>query len=377
MPGKSDDKPTVKRIAYFVSPHGFGHAARAAAVMQAISDVDASVEFEIFTTVPTWFFQDSLSVSFSCHALLTDIGLVQKTAFQADLNKTLRSLDNFLPFPAPQISEITAAVKKLHCAFIICDISPMGIAIAKASGIPSVLIENFTWDWIYRQYARTDKRFNVHIEYLRSWFEAVNFHIKTKPVCCHGSADLTTSPVSRKPRTSADRIRKWLGLPQTARMVLITTGGIKQSYGFLEKLAGLSDIYFVMPGAGPKMEIRDNSIILPHHSDFYHPDLVNASNAVVGKVGYSTLAEVYQAGIPFGYVVRSNFRESEPMAAFIAEEMQGIFLEESEFNSGRWTAKLQDLLDLNREKRIETNGAEQIGSFIRDRLLLNVGCMHK
>ena len=78
---------------------------------------------------------------------------------------------------------------------------------------------------------------------------------------------------------------------------------------------------------------------------------MNASDAVVGKVGYSTLAEVYQAGVPFGYVVRSNFRESAPMGAFIEKEMPGTLLDESEFSSGGWTDKLQDLLTLNRVSR--------------------------
>ncbi|CAB1061001.1 hypothetical protein D1BOALGB6SA_5772 [Olavius sp. associated proteobacterium Delta 1] len=378
MPQQSDYKTNVKRIAYFISPHGFGHAARAAAVMQAISDIDASVGFEIFTTVPSWFFRDSLSASFTCHALLTDIGLVQKTAFQASLNKTLRSLNDFLPFPASLISEITATVKKLNCVLIICDISPLGIPIANEAGIPSVLVENFTWDWIYEQYASADNRFNRHIEYLRSVFQSADYHIKTEPVCCRGSADLTTPPVSRKMRTSVYRIRKRLGLPESARMVLITTGGIKQSYGFLNALKKLPDFHFVMPGAGPNMEIRDNYVILPHRSDFYHPDLVNASDAVVGKVGYSTLAEVYHAGVPFGYVVRSDFRESEPIVAFIEKEMQGVYLKEPDFCSGRWIANLPDLLNLNRLPRREINGAEQISRFIRDRLFQNqtTGCQH-
>ena len=247
----------------------------------------------------------------------------------------------------------------------------MGISIASEAGIPSVLVENFTWDWIYEQYASADDRFNRHIEYLRSLFQAAIYHIKTEPVCCCSSADLTTAPVSRKIITSSHRIRKRLGLPETARIVLITSGGINQSYGFLKKLKKLPDIHFVMPGAGPKMEIRDNYIILPHQSDFYHPDLVNACDAVVGKVGYSTLAEVYHAGVPFGYVVRSNFRESGPLAAFIEKQMQGVYLKESDFSSGRWIAKLQDLLNLNRVPRRGTNGAEQIGRFIRDRVLQN------
>jgi UDP:flavonoid glycosyltransferase YjiC (YdhE family) len=367
------DTNSTRRIAYFVSPHGFGHAARAAAVMQAITDIDAAVEFEIFTTVPAWFFQDSVAARFNCHALLTDIGLVQKTAFQADLDKTIGSLDDFLPLPESLISEVSATITALNCILIICDISPLGIAVGSKAGIPTVLIENFTWDWLYEQYAAADSRFNRHITYLRSLFQTADFHIQTEPFCCCSSADLTTPPVSRKIKTPAGRIRKRLSIPQTARMVLITTGGINQRYGFMKALKKIAGVRFVMPGAGSKMDIRQNCVILPHRSDFYHPDLVNAADAVVGKVGYSTLAEVYRAGVPFGYVTRSNFRESGPMAAFIEKKMPGLHLEEPDFSSGRWLAKLQDLLQLNREQQRLTGGAEPIGRFIRDRILRDHG----
>jgi hypothetical protein len=149
-------------------------------------------------------------------------------------------------------------------------------------------------------------------------------------------------------------------------MVLITTGGIPQKYGFLDRLSGLRKITFVMPGAGRQMEIVDNLIILPHRSDFYHPDLVNAADAVIGKVGYSTLAEVYHGGIPFGYVARSNFRESEPMVEFIQTQMPGIAVGESEFADGCWAAKLDDLLDLAPVQRTDVNGAVQIGKFVKE-----------
>jgi len=354
----------MKKLAYFVSPHGFGHAARAAAVMQAVSEIDDAVHFDIFTTVPSWFFQDSLSASFSYHKLLTDIGLVQKTAFQADLNETLHSLAEFLPFQTSLIKEIVATVRKLGCVLIICDISPLGIPVAKQAGIPSLLVENFTWDWIYQQYADTAGRFNGHIEYLKNLFTAADYHIKVEPVCQPEPVDLITAPVSRKTRHSPERVRKQLGLPAASKMVLITTGGIQQPYGFMDKLKKMRRINFIIPGAGLQTARQDNLIILPQRSDYYHPDLVNASDAVIGKVGYSTLAEVYHAGVPFGYAVRSNFRESASMVGFIEKEMHGIFLDESEFYKGEWTAKLNDLLGLPHVQRSAPNGADQIGSFV-------------
>ncbi len=87
-----------KVIAYFISPHGFGHASRAAAVMETMYELDSSLRFEIFTKVPKRFFDHSLSGAFGYHSLLTDIGLVQSIPLHGDLHKTVQRLDGFLPF---------------------------------------------------------------------------------------------------------------------------------------------------------------------------------------------------------------------------------------------------------------------------------------
>jgi hypothetical protein len=84
----------IKRIAYFVSPHGFGHAARAAAVMEALSEIDTGVQFEIFTTVPFWFFRDSTMAIGLLNSRICWILLPQNATLptapnrSADLSKT-------------------------------------------------------------------------------------------------------------------------------------------------------------------------------------------------------------------------------------------------------------------------------------------------
>jgi hypothetical protein len=42
-------RPDLLRIAFFISPHGFGHAARAAAIIEAVATRLAPCHFEIFT----------------------------------------------------------------------------------------------------------------------------------------------------------------------------------------------------------------------------------------------------------------------------------------------------------------------------------------
>lgn len=364
------------RIAYFISPHGFGHAARAAGVMAALHEIDPLLQFEIFTTVPHWFFQDSLLEPFIYHSLLTDIGLVQKTPLREDLPRTMQCLNDFLPFDRSRIISLAKLVKGIKCELIICDIAPMGIVVAQAADIPSVLVENFTWDWIYQGYASYDVRMNKYINYLQGLFGAADYHIQTEPVCCYRTADLTTLPVSRKVRTPARQIRKKLGIPSEAKVVLLTMGGTPQQYTFSEQLTGQRDMYVIILGGSESMQIRDNLVLLPHRSNFFHPDLVNACDAVIGKVGYSTVAEVYHAGVPFGYISRQSFRESEILVAYIKKQMNGFAISERQFQDGIWISQLPDLLSLPPIRRSGPNGAAQIAYFI-SRLLNGEDSMSK
>ena len=355
-----------RSIAYFISPHGFGHAARAAAVMSALRAQDPTLHFEIFTRVPRWFFEDSVGSDFTYHALLTDVGLAQESALNENIPQTLRRLKEFYPFDCALVAEIAQRVTRLKCKLVMCDIAPLGIAVAHAAAIPSILVENFTWDWIYAGYAHDDARFQKYITYLRAVFKAADYHIQTEPVCKHRAADLVTQPVSREPRTPARQIRKQLGIPPRAHVVLITMGGTQsaQQHVFLDRLAQIQRVYFIISGNSHRAEKRGNLILLPHRSEFYHPDLMNASDAVIGKAGYSTVAEAYRAGIPFGYVSREKFREAPTMAKFIRAALGGFEISAADFESGRWIARLPDLLALPRLTRRERNGAQQIADFI-------------
>jgi hypothetical protein len=352
------------RIAFFISSHGYGHAARAAAVMEAFHRVDPKREFEIFTEVPEWFFRHSLSGAFTYHPLLTDVGLVQESSLRTDLSKTLTRLDSFLPFPEQKIGELAWLVSDRRCRLILCDISPMGILVAKQAGIPSLLIENFTWDWIYEQYVAECAGLAAHLSYLGEIFRSADFHIQTQPVCRRQSAQLTTSPVSRGARTPRVETRQRLGIPADALVVMITMGGIPETYPFLDQLKEIGDVVFLIPGAGNAASKTKNLFLLPHHSEYFHPDLVAASDAVIGKVGYSTLSEVYWVGISYGYIARDDFRESPVLISFIEKNMRGVALSSNEFTSGAFTSRLPELFALERLERQGLNGAVQAAHFI-------------
>jgi len=331
-----------------------------------MAEIESSILFDIFTTVPAWFFNHAGTFDFRYHSLITDIGLVQLNPFQEDLPATVQHLKNFLPFDQAQIVPVAEKIRHLESELVICDIAPMGILIAAEADVPSVLIENFTWDWIYQGYEEAGM--NAFIQYLQSIFAKATYHIQTQPVCKPAPADFTAAPASRKIKTPPGEIRRRLGITKRSKVIMITAGGVPKSYGFIEKLKNQTATQFIIPGVSESVDIQDNLILLPENSAFFHPDLINASDAVIGKVGYSTIAEVYHTGIPFGYSARTSYRESGPLVKFIEKKMHGFPIGPSEFNNGDWINRIADLLALPRVQRKTSNGANQIAGFIANLL---------
>lgn len=351
-------------IGFFISPHGLGHAARSAAVMEEIHRLMPETRFEIFTLVPEWFFKTSLSCPFGYHPILTDIGLVQKTPLIEDMEETINRLDDFLPFKLDRIKRLSKTITRLGCNLIICDISTLGIAVSKEAGIPSILIENFTWDWIYENYESHQKRVEKHICYLRELYGSADYHIQTEPICNHLASDLKTAPVSRRIRTQPEKVKRILNIPEGEKMVMLTISGNSEGYNFLKGLKDFSDTFFIIPNNVSRIQTQDNLIFLPQDSNIFHPDLVNASDVTIGKLGYSTVAEVYYAGVPLGYVTRKTFRESGRLEEFCREEMECNAIGEGEFTNGKWLLIISELLRKPRIVRRQENGAVRIAEFI-------------
>jgi hypothetical protein len=332
-------------VAVVVSPHGFGHAARASAVMAALAARRPELEFHIVTTVPRWFFGQSVSSPFRLHRLTTDVGLVQRTPLDEDLTGTARRLDALLGDRSGALERLTRRIERLRCRLVIADISPLAIAAARRLGIPAVLIENFTWDWIYQGYTDIEPRLQAHAETLARLAATADLHIQTEPVCRPVGAAVTVPPVARRPRLAPGQVRRELGVPADGRVVLLTMGGIRWSYDRLELPARHGRAWFVVPGGAPTPSSAGRLVLLPFRSALFHPDLVQAADVVVGKLGYSTVAEVYHGSAAMAFVGRRRFRESAVLADFVHRTRPSVEISEGDLRDGGWLRAVDRLLD--------------------------------
>jgi len=357
-----------KVVACFVSPHGFGHASRTSAILEALHEQEENLRIELFTQVPPWFFS-RVPGQIGYHELDCDLGLIQTDALHPDLNATVAELGRRLPLDSRQIKNLGDTLRTLGCCAVICDIAPLGLAAAAAAKIPSVLVENFTWDWIYSGLAESTPALTPFSELVAPLFNSADLHIQTEPVCDPVTHAHRTGPVSRRPHQDAITTRCQLGLNPDRPLVFVSMGGNPLDFPFAGRLRfEFTPFDFVVAGIGNRINTQENVTFLPAKSSFYHPDLVHAADVVVGKVGYSTTAEVYEAGVPFGYVTREGYPEMEPLVRFLQQEVPGVPLGTNAYLDGSWLNQLPLLLSLKRRSRSGLRGATQCATLIRDLL---------
>jgi len=354
-------------IACFITPHGFGHAARAAAVVGALRELVRGLRPHLFTTVPRWFFGESLGPDFSLHRLESDVGLVQRGPLGEDLPATVARLRALYPPDGALVTRLAGRLSRLGCRLVLCDISPLGIAVARAAGLPCVLVENFTWGWIYRGCAAREPGLLPFARLLDALVDRADLRVQAQPVCLPAAGAEQVGPVSRRPRASRDATRAALGIASRRPTVLVTMGGIPHGGFAVQPLLAVPGVEFVLAGAARRRRRVGNVLLLPHRSGLYHPDLVAAADAVVGKIGYSTVAETCHSRIAYGFVPRRGFRESAALARWLCDRDRGLRLDPAAFATGEWVRRVPDLLDLGRPRERFPDGAREAARLIVER----------
>ncbi len=357
-----DDRAPL-RLAVFVSPHGYGHAARACAVGSALARRLEGVELEVFTSVPEWFFAESLDLPFRYHRCDSDVGMVQRTSLREDAAATAARAAPFAAFDGAELDRLAGDLRQARCSAVLCDISPLGVAAAQRAGLPSVLVENFTWDWIYRAYLDEAPLLGAVADRLAAVFATATVRVQAEPVCVPVPGAVRVAPVARRPRRSRAAVRRLLGADDHRAVVLVSMGGIAWGFSGLDRLAGI-DATFVVPGGAATECRRENLVLLPHRSAFYHPDLVAAADAVVAKLGYSTVAEVAGAGVPLAWVPRPRFPESPVLERYVGARLPSLEIPAAAFESGDWADIVPELLALPRQSPRALAGAAQAAAAV-------------
>lgn len=353
-------------FAYYITGHGFGHATRVVDIVRHLVEFGHVVH--MVTAAPEFVFTaDIQSPNLHIRKVLLDCGAVQADALTVD---RLASLEKYLETAViPRASILAAEVewlKSVKADLVISDVVPVACRAAADAGIRSVCVTNFSWDFIYAEYVMaTGKHLRSIVWQIAEDYSHCEFLLRLPGYCpMPAFRDVIDVPlVVRRLHKSRAEVRKELGFDEDMKLVIFNFGG--QPAGWSLKKEWLPPKWLCLVcGASDKQELPPNFIKLA--KDAYTPDLIAASDCMLGKIGYGTFSEALAYKLPFVFVRRDYFNE-EPFLRNMLEYYQGgVEMIKRDFLTGHWQPYLERALTISPCYDGGVNGGEVAARILQD-----------
>jgi hypothetical protein len=363
-------------VVFYISGHGFGHASRQVEIINALSVLRPTGRVVVRTGAPRWLFDRSLTQPFTFVAGDTDTGVAQLDSLNVDVPASITRAWAFHRDLDTRAAEEARLLAEHGARLVVGDVPPLACAAALKAGIPSVVVGNFTWDWIYAHYARWLADTPQLLPVIRAAYQTAGVALRLPMAGGFESfANIVDVPlVARHARRPAAETRDELGLPKDRPLALLSFGRYGLGAVDWAAVAQNPDLAVMVTrdavDAVPvSAALGDNVFQLDvpslHARGIRYEDLVAAADVVLTKPGYGIIAECAANDTALIYTSRSDFAEYAVLVDAMPRLLRCAHLEQDDLFAGRWTPTVRQVLDQPAVARPRCDGAEVVA----DRLL--------
>lgn len=365
------------RIAFFISGHGLGHASRSYALIESLYSIRQDIEFVVVTSTPEWIQLQSTQAQITRLEFEVDPGIRQSDSLTLDTESSKKSIAGYLDTFDKSVSTLAPQLGTLDA--VVCDISPLGLAIAQRKAVPSFLIENFLWDWIYLGLSEVDSSFAQYASWYTQQYSTATFHLQTQPICSRINQVPQFGAISRCLKTPGTASRQRLKISPESNVILISLPLAEVDRFLDSEVSRLNENWiYAMPSTVEETYLEGNRLYLGANS--YHPDSVDAADIVIGKLGYSTVAEIIQSQKPFAYFSRDWFPESSVLESYVKARVPAMRLRAEQRTLGDCLDVVTELLTGNQHhvrsevaltETVQVRPSDHMASWIFERINSN------
>ena len=347
-------------VAFYISGHGFGHAIRQIEIINTLLRLDRSRPVIVRTSAPHWLFERMVQGPFTLIEGEVDTGLVQRDSLTIDEEQSMRRASAFYADLASRAREEAALLRRHDVDFVVADAPPLACESAALAGLPSAVCSNFTWDWIYAEYA---DRLTLAPHVLPAVRDAYGRATAGWRMPMHGGFETVPSIldlpfVARQPSPdrTRDDVRLTLGLPRNVPLALVSFGGYGLEGLSLDRLDCMPawGVVVVKEGNRDATHLAESALvnrgpIVLDESSIYssglrYQDLVRAVDVVITKPGYGIISDCVANGTAILYTSRGRFAEYDVMVAEMPRYLRCRFIDGDALREGRWRTALDGLM---------------------------------
>jgi L-arabinokinase len=377
----------LRRLAFYVSGHGFGHASRDVEVVNALGRLAPDARVTIRTAAPRWLFDLTLSSPTELVPVECDTGIVQVDSLHLDAAATIARAAAFHRTLAARAEAEARALSEAGVSLVVGDIPPLAMAAAVRADLPAIALGNFTWDWIYAGYPDEVRAAPDLLPTLRDAYRHATLALRLPMFGgfeVFGARVRDVPFIARRSRFDRAAARRAFVLPEGRPIVLVSFGGYGLASLDLTRLQAL-DAYTIVLTADPQQMRRGDSpaarpaagsgnLVTLDEAAIYreglrYEDLVAASDVVVTKPGYGIIAEAIANHAAVLYTSRGHFVEYDVLVAAMPRYLRCRFIGHDDLFAGRWARHLDALLaQPPPPEHPRTDGAEVVAAIIADYL---------
>ena len=351
-------------LCYYVTGHGFGHAIRTTQILKALPP---DLPLMVKTTAPERLFREELPRrEFKYLAAEYDCGCLQSDSVSVLQRETLTRYGEIARRNEAHLADEIAFLKERGVRAVASDIASFPLYAARAAGVPSAAIANFTWHDIYAEYAETAEDEALLAQMAAQYASATvglitPLHLPSTPGLFPNVESVPL--IARRGSRIRDILTDALGIPPQKHLALLYLGGwgLDIDWAALERL---TDWVFLLDRPLP-VPIANARAFDP--GILRYADVAASVDAVVSKAGYGTVTECIANSVPLLYLPRHGFAEQDALVSGMNHWGGGIEISEAAFHAGDWEHALSSALHAAPDPAsFPTHGAEVIAEKLEE-----------
>ncbi len=336
-------KVTSPHLYVALSPHGYGHAAMTAPVLNKLRARIPGLRLTIETNVPHHWLAERVTGSFA-YIPTRDFGMVMHSATEVDAE---RSHAAYMDLHADWPTTVAREAKRLRTVrpdVVLANIPHLALAAAARANVPAVALCSLNWAGIYRAYCGNRPGADRVLAQMEAAYSTARIFLRALPAmlmpCVLHVQDIGL--IARQGCNRRQELRRLLGVSEEVRIGVLAFGGIDPALaleawprhpGWLW-IAGLSQV----PARSDL--IQAETLTLPFI------DLLASAEVVLTKPGYGTFTEAACARVAVLHSCREGWPEALPLSQWLKAHTRALTVPAERLRVGDFAHELEAVLAL-------------------------------
>jgi hypothetical protein len=327
--------PSVKKLAYYITAHGYGHGVRSCDILRGVATLYPEIPVVVVSDLPEDFLRNRLPAGAAVFRRAAfDVGMIQLDSIRVDLAATRREVAALYARHDELVQRESAWMAAEGVGVAAADLPSIPLAAAARAGAVPVAVGNFAWDWIYEEFLqRGDAGWGPVLRRIREDYAAAELLLRIPfagPMTAFRCAE--DIPLLARPgRARRAELAQATGADPGRPWALLSFTSLEWDAKALDRVEAAAgwEFFTVRPLAWPgrRLHAIDRGAVP-------FSDVLASCDVAVSKPGYGILSDCAANATPLVYAERTDFREYEVLVAAMSRFHRAVHIPSERLYAG-------------------------------------------